>query len=239
MKLDKSIFPPGWSPLIEREFSKPYMAELSSFLQEEADNGAKIWPANSDIFKAYELTDLEQTRVVVVGQDPYPTPGFAHGLSFSVNDGVRIPASLKNIFTELQRDLGVTPPASGNLKAWSRQGVLMLNTILTVVERQPKAHQNIGWETFTTATIEEINNLEHGVVFLAWGGPAHEVCELVDESKHKVIRTSHPSNMGGACKRSGVTKLGKPYQAFVSSGCFSQANDWLLANGREALTWKL
>ncbi|EPR7484135.1 uracil-DNA glycosylase [Vibrio alginolyticus] len=239
MKLDKSIFPPGWTPLIEREFSKSYMTELSTHIQRDVENNVKIWPVESDVFKAYQLTDLEQTRIVVLGQDPYPTPGFAHGLSFSVNDGVRIPASLKNIFTELERDLGVTPPASGNLEAWARQGVLLLNTILTVVERQPKSHQRFGWERFTAATIEEINKLDHGVVFLAWGGHAHEVCELVDETKHKVIRTSHPSNMRGACKRSGITKSGKPYQAFVSSGCFSQANDWLVANGHDALSWKI
>ncbi|MGI2185243.1 uracil-DNA glycosylase [Shewanella oncorhynchi] len=239
MSFDESRLPPGWLPFFQQELTKHYMLKLKAAIQHQINNGVKIWPMPRDIFKAYELTGLVDIRVVLVGQDPYPTAGFAHGLSFSVNEGVPLPASLRNIFSELERDLRVPPPASGNLEAWARRGVLLLNSILTVVENKRKSHESIGWSSFTEATIKEINKLEHGVVFLAWGGAFHEVCELVDESKHKVIRTSHPSNTHDACNRFGYTKSGKKFQAFNGSFCFSQANNWLVDNGHEPLNWEL
>jgi uracil-DNA glycosylase len=229
----------GWKDLFKKEFEKDYIKDLENFLFNEKQQSKEIYPQEVNIFNAYKLCSLDEIKVVVIGQDPYPSEGFANGLSFSVSNGIRTPASLKNIFKEIERDLGHPVPSTGNLEPWAKQGVLLLNTVLTVVKKTRNAHAGKGWEKFTTATIEAINQLDHPVVFLAWGASAHEICEQVDESKHCVIRTSHPSNMGGACRRSGVTKLGKPYSAFVKSSCFSTSNNLLTVNKLNPIDWSL
>ncbi len=221
---------PDWQAFCEQELGKAYMQTLLAFLTDEAAAGKTIYPPREQWFNAFLHTPFKQIKVVIVGQDPYHGAGQAHGLSFSVPEGIKIPPSLRNIYKELNRDLGKPIPESGSLEAWADQGVLLLNASLTVREGEANSHSKKGWLKFTNACIEHINSEREGVVFLAWGRFAHEVCSVVDESKHCVIKTSHPSPLG-------ASKSGKDFSAFLGSGCFSKANEYLVQRGKGAIEW--
>ena len=221
----------SWQDYFASQLSQPYMQGLLAFVEQEYQ-GAHVYPPIDQVWNAFKLTGLDSVRVVIMGQDPYHGASQAHGLSFSVQDNMKIPPSLKNIFKELNRDLGMAIPDSGNLEAWAQQGVLLLNSCLTVREAQPASHAKQGWETFTQGCIDYINQHKEKVVFLAWGRFAHDVCAKVDTTKHCVIKTSHPSPLG-------ATKQGKAFSAFLGSGCFSHANAYLQQHEREPVDWKL
>jgi uracil-DNA glycosylase len=223
---------PAWKAHFEHEFAQDYMIKLREFLKTEKQNGQVIYPPSDLWFSAFLQAPFDEIKVVIVGQDPYHGEGQAHGLSFSVPDGVKIPPSLRNIYKELNRDLGMTIPTSGNLEAWAKQGVLLLNASLTVRAGDANSHSKQGWLRFTNACIQHINQHKTGVVFLAWGRFAHEVCSVVDTSKHCVIKTSHPSPLG-------ASKTGKDFSAFLGSGCFSLANEYLEGQGEAPVDWML
>ncbi len=208
------------------------MLELQNFLKSEAASGHTVYPPQKDFFNAFCLAGFNDLKVVIVGQDPYHGLGQAHGLSFSVPDGIKIPPSLRNIYKELNRDLGFSIPASGDLQAWAKQGVLLLNASLSVRAGEAGSHSKKGWLTFTQRCIDEINEQKQGVVFLAWGLFAHGVCARVDTDKHCVIKTSHPSPLG-------ASKQGKAFKAFLGSSCFSEANDYLMTQKRMPIDWDL
>ena len=223
---------PAWKAHFEHEFAQDYMIKLREFLKAEKQNGQVIYPPSDLWFNAFLQAPFDEIKVVIVGQDPYHGEGQAHGLSFSVPDGVKIPPSLRNIYKELNRDLGMTIPTSGNLEAWAKQGVLLLNASLTVRAGDANSHSKQGWLRFTNACIQHINQHKTGVVFLAWGRFAHDVCSVVDTSKHCVIKTSHPSPLG-------ASKTGKDFSAFLGSGCFSLANEYLIMHGEKPVQWDL
>ena len=223
---------PAWRVHFEHEFAQEYMVKLCEFLKSEQRVGAAIYPPNDQWFNAFLYTPFDDIKVVIIGQDPYHGEGQAHGLSFSVPDGIKIPPSLRNIYKELSRDLGMKIPVSGNLEDWTKQGVLLLNASLTVRAAEANSHSKQGWLTFTNACIKYINEHKQGVVFLAWGRFAHGVCATVDTSKHCVIKTSHPSPLG-------ASKTGKDFAAFMGSGCFSLANDYLKKVGKQPIHWPL
>ncbi len=216
---------PSWLEVLEPEFDKDYMRALRAFLVEELRRG-QVFPPGPEIFNAFWLTPFEQVRVVILGQDPYHGPRQAHGLCFSVRQGTPIPPSLQNIYQELQSDLGVPPAAHGDLTAWAQQGVLLLNTVLTVRARQARSHAGQGWETFTDRVIEELNSRRSGLVFVLWGKDAGQKAAMIDSRKHLVLRSSHPS----------------PYSAgygFFGSRCFSRINAWLQEHGQPPIQWAL
>ena len=222
----------GWRKHFEHEFAQDYMIRLQEFLDTESDNGAIIYPPKTQRFNAFLYTPFDEIKVVIVGQDPYHGAGQAHGLSFSVPKGIKIPPSLRNIYKELHRDLGMTIPASGDLTAWAKQGVFLLNASLTVRASEANSHSKKGWLKFTNACIKQINDFKEGVVFLAWGRFAHEICAQIDTNKHCVIKTSHPSPLG-------ASKQGKDFSAFLGSGCFSLANAYLSQHGKQPIEWSL
>jgi len=221
-----------WKEHFEHEFSQDYMDKLRGFLKSEINAGAVVYPPKNQWFNAFLYTPFNDIKVVIVGQDPYHGEGQAHGLSFSVPDGINIPPSLRNIYKELNRDLAMQIPSSGNLEAWAKQGVLLLNASLTVRASEANSHSKQGWLRFTNACIRHINESKSGVVFLAWGRFAHDVCSVVDTSKHCVIKTSHPSPLG-------ASKIGKDFTAFIGSGCFSLANNYLQQQGKQPIDWSL
>ena len=216
----------GWKALLAPEFSKSYMADLRAFLQAQRTAGKRIFPKGSDYFRALDLTPPEKVRVVILGQDPYHGEGQAHGLSFSVKPGVRIPPSLVNIYKELQGDLGIPPARHGFLEHWARQGVLLLNGVLTVEMGMAAAHQGKGWEKFTDAVIRAVNDLPQPVVFILWGSYAQKKAAFVDTSKHLVIKSVHPSPLSA-------------HNGFFGTKPFSRANDFLVSKGYAPIDWKL
>ncbi len=221
VKLDDS-----WKAALGGEFTKPYMTQLKAFLQERRALGVRIFPKGSDYFHALDATPLDKVRVVILGQDPYHGDNQAHGLSFSVRPGVRIPPSLQNIYKELQTDLGITAPNHGFLEHWARQGVLLLNAVLTVEKGNANAHAGKGWEEFTDAVIRAVNDQPHPVVFILWGAYAQKKAAFVDPKKHLVIRSPHPS----------------PFSAnngFFGSKPFSRANAFLEEHGYAPIDWRL
>jgi uracil-DNA glycosylase len=217
---------PGWKAALSDEFAKPYMVKLKAFLEERKGQGARVFPKGSEYFRALDLTPLDKVRVVIIGQDPYHGEGQAHGLSFSVRPGVRIPPSLVNIYKELQADLGIPPARHGFLEHWAKQGVLLLNAVLTVEMGQAAAHQGKGWELFTDAVIRAVNGQPHPVVFILWGAYAQKKAAFVDTSRHLVIRSAHPSPLSA-------------HNGFLGSRPFSKANAFLEANNREPIDWQL
>ncbi len=221
----------SWQEYVQAQCQQSYMQTLLEYVEGEYQQG-HVYPPIEQVWNAFTLTPLSQVRVVIMGQDPYHGAGQAHGLSFSVPDQIKIPPSLKNIFKELNRDLGLAIPSSGNLQAWAEQGVLLLNSCLTVRESEPASHAKQGWEVFTQACIDYINAHKQHVVFLAWGRFAHDVCANVDTKKHCVIKTSHPSPLG-------ATKYGKTFDAFLGSACFSKANDYLEQHSMKTIDWQL
>ncbi len=215
----------SWKAALAEEFAKPYFHKLIAELKAEVAGGIPIYPPGPLIFQAFAKTPLDQVKVVILGQDPYHNPGEAMGMSFSVPRGVRTPPSLVNIYAELKSDLGIEAVKHGDLSAWAQQGVFLLNSILTVRQNQPKSHHKLGWELFTDAVIKTISEQRDQVVFLLWGKSAHAKAELIDASKHLVLNAPHPSPLARA--------------AFFGSRPFSQANDYLRANGQELINWQL
>ncbi|HVK02181.1 MAG TPA: uracil-DNA glycosylase [Armatimonadaceae bacterium] len=223
--MDLSL-PESWRRVLAPEFEKPYFKELTRFVDAEREAHA-VFPPEADVFNALRLTPYEQVRVFVVGQDPYHDDGQAHGLAFSVRPGVRFPPSLVNIFKELKSDVGVEPPKNdGSLEPWARQGVLLLNTVLTVRAHQPASHKGRGWETFTDAVLKAVNDKPDPVVFVLWGGHAQKKLPLIDAEKHAVLASAHPSPLSA---RSG----------FFGSKPFSKINAALEANGTPPIDWSL
>lgn len=216
----------SWKAALSDEFSSPYMASLKAFLVEEKDKGKQIFPRGSEYFRALDLTPLDKVRVVILGQDPYHGDGQAHGLSFSVRPGVRLPPSLVNIYKELQADLGIAPARHGFLEHWAEQGVLLLNSVLTVERAMAASHQGKGWEKFTDAIIRAVNEQEHPVVFILWGSYAQKKAAFVDRSRHLVIKSVHPSPLAA-------------HNGFFGSKPFSQANAFLVEHGRQPIDWAL
>lgn len=216
----------SWKFFLEAEYTKPYFKSLSAFLGARSSEGVVIYPPKDEIFNAFELTPFEIIKVVILGQDPYHGEGQAHGLCFSVQDGCKIPPSLRNIFKELHSDLGLPIPTNGNLTKWAQNGVFLLNTILTVEQRSPGAHKQKGWETFTDAAIQHISRHQEQVVFILWGAFAQQKKKLIDCSKHLVLESPHPAAEVYAGGKAG----------FFGSKPFSKANDYL---GKNAVDWQL
>jgi uracil-DNA glycosylase len=216
----------SWKAVLGAEFSRPYMGELKAFLQREKADGKQIFPKGSEYFRALDLTPLDEVKVVILGQDPYHGTGQAHGLCFSVQPGVRIPPSLVNIYKEMQSDLGIPPARHGFLEHWARQGVLMLNSVLTVEEARAASHQGQGWEQFTDAVIRAVNEECEHVVFMLWGSYAQKKAAFVDRSRHLVLKAPHPSPLSA-------------HNGFFGSRHFSQANEYLVSQGRNAIDWQL
>ena len=221
---------PSWLEPLRDEFAKPYMAELKSFLLAEREAGKQVFPAGSNWFRALDLTPLDNVRVVILGQDPYHGPGQAHGLCFSVPDGVRPPPSLVNIYKELQSDLSIAPPAHGFLEHWARQGVLLLNSVLTVEMGMAASHRERGWEKFTDAVIRLVNYREQPVVFMLWGSYAQKKAAFVDSveqgGRHLVLKAPHPSPLSA-------------HSGFLGCKHFSRANAFLEAHGQQPIDWAL
>ena len=215
----------SWKNALAGEFGKPYFESLVRFLHEEKAAGKKIFPPGSQIFKAFELTPVPQVKVVILGQDPYHGLGQAHGLSFSVPDGVPAPPSLKNIFKEIESDLGIRMSGYPNLENWARQGVLLLNAVLTVRSGEAASHSKIGWTEFTDAVIKYISDNCEGVVFMLWGNFARSKRDLIDRSRHHVLEAAHPSPLARG--------------AFFGCRHFSQANNLLAAQGMTPINWQL
>lgn len=214
---------PGWRDILRPEFTKPYMRELIGFLDNERARH-QILPKPPNIFRAFTLTDFDAVRVVILGQDPYPTPGHANGLAFSVSEGVGLPRSLQNIYREIHDDIGTPPPRSGMLERWARQGVFLLNSSLTVRAHQPNSHAGKGWEHFTTRAVEALSRRERPLVFLLWGRNARQKGELIDRSRHLVLEAAHPSPMSAD-------------RGFFGCRHFSRANDFLVHHGMEPIAW--
>lgn len=214
-----------WKDALAGEFDKPYFASLVRFLHAEKASGARVFPPGSQIFKAFELTPVPQVKVVILGQDPYHGPGQAHGLSFSVPADMPAPPSLKNIFKEIETDLGVRMSGHPNLEKWACQGVLLLNAVLTVRAGEAASHSRIGWQEFTDAVIRYISENCEGVVFMLWGNFARTKGGLIDRSRHLVLEAAHPSPLARG--------------AFFGCRHFSKANGYLAATGREPIDWQL
>ncbi len=215
----------SWKEALGAEFEKPYFAALVQELHRQKQAGEVIFPPGGQIFKAFELCPLDKVKVVILGQDPYHGYGQAMGLSFSVPQGVEAPPSLKNIFKEIESDLGIRMSGSPDLRPWAEQGVLLLNSVLTVRAGQPASHSRIGWQTFTDAVIKTISDRCEGVVFLLWGNYARSKADLVDKSRHHVLEAPHPSPLARG--------------AFFGCRHFSATNEILAAEGKSPVDWKL
>ena len=215
----------SWKNALAGEFEKPYFASLVRFLHQEKAAGKVIYPPGGEIFRAFDLTPVDQVKVVILGQDPYHGPGQAMGLSFSVPDGIPAPPSLKNIFQEIETDLGVKMSGRPNLEGWARQGVLLLNSVLTVEAGQPTSHSRIGWQEFTDAVIKYLSANRSGIVFLLWGRYAADKASLIDSTKHHVLIAAHPSPLARG--------------AFFGCKHFSKTNSILAAEGKEPIDWQL
>lgn len=215
-----------WKNWLAPEFDAPYMQSLRQFLVEEKQNGKVIYPQSDDIFNALNTTAPESVKVVILGQDPYHGPNQAHGLCFSVNEGTALPPSLKNIYKELEQDLGLHMSGSGYLQSWAEQGVLLLNSVLTVEAGLAASHQGKGWETFTDKIIQLINERCEHIVFILWGGYAQKKAKFVDVSKHLVLKSPHPSPLSA-------------HRGFFGNGHFSQTNQYLLSKSVEPINWQV
>jgi uracil-DNA glycosylase len=224
--LDSNTLHPSWQQALVAEWSKPYMQSLDAFLEVE-EARATVLPPQPDRLNALRATGLDNVKVVILGQDPYPTLGHAHGLSFSVLPSVKpLPRSLINIYKELDSDLGINNKHTGYLQPWAEQGVLLLNTVLTVEEGKAGSHQKKGWELFTDAVIKAVNDQPNPVVFVLWGAHAQKKAPMIDTSRHLILKSAHPSPLSAS-------------QGFFGSKPFSQLNDWLRAQGRDAVNWQL
>jgi len=213
-----------WQSLLAGEKEKPYFKELLSFVEQERSRGRRIFPQKDEVFSALRQTPFEEVKVVILGQDPYHGVGQAHGLAFSVPEGVRIPPSLLNIYKELKGDLQITPPSSGNLTPWAKQGVLLLNSILTVEESKAGSHAGRGWEQFTDRIVLELVNKGKNIVFLLWGSYAQKKATVGDVSQHLFLKAPHPSPLSA-------------HRGFLGCKHFSQANEYLIKVGRAPIDW--
>lgn len=218
--------PVSWKEALAGEREEPYFREITEFVERERQNGKTVYPKNSEIFRALQLTPFEQVKVVILGQDPYHGPNQAHGLCFSVRRGVPPPPSLQNIFKELNSDLGCPMPPSGSLEKWATQGVLLLNTSLTVEAGQPMSHANLGWERFTDRIIKELNERREGIVFMLWGSHAQKKGAAIDQTRHLVLKAPHPSPLSA-------------HRGFLGCRHFSKANEYLVAHGDTPIAWDL
>ncbi len=218
-KLDKK-----WRVILKGEFKKPYMKQLKSFLQQERDSGAVVYPKGADIFNALNSTPLDKVKVVIIGQDPYHGEGQSHGLAFSVKEGVKIPPSLRNIYKELEREYKVNMPKDGDLTYWAEQGVLLLNATLTVRKSDAASHQTRGWENFTDAVVYAINEKCEHVVFILWGTYAQKKCSFIDLGQHLILEASHPSPLSAR-------------HSFFGCNHFKKANKYLNKHGRSPIDW--
>lgn len=213
----------SWKKQLAEEFEKPYFEQLTEFVKQEYATHT-VYPPARLIFNAFEQCPFDKVKVVILGQDPYHGPGQAHGLCFSVNDGVEFPPSLRNIFKEVKEDTGSPIPASGNLERWARQGVLLLNATLTVRAGQAGSHQKKGWERFTDTAIHKVADRLQNVVFILWGNYAISKSEFIDPAKHLVLKSVHPSPLSAS-------------RGFFGNRQFSTANDYLVKHGKEAIKW--
>jgi len=214
---------PSWHAVLATEFEQDYMSALRNFLKNEQRKHI-TYPPNDLIFNAFDLTPFQNVKVVILGQDPYHGVGQAHGLCFSVPDGVAFPPSLRNIFSEISNDLGIAVPQSGNLEHWAKQGVFLLNTTLTVRAHTPLSHQNQGWELFTDAVIQKLSNEREHLVFMLWGNHAQSKEKLIDTSRHLILKTVHPSPLSA-------------HRGFFGSGHFSKCNAYLQGKGVTPINW--
>ena len=214
-----------WLEPLQAEFKKPYYARLYRFVNDEYNNHT-IYPKKQDVFAAYDRTPLAKVKVLILGQDPYHEPGQAHGLCFSVNPGIEIPPSLVNIYKELHDDIGCPIPKSGYLAKWADQGVMLLNTVLTVRAHAANSHRGRGWEEFTDATIAALNSQDRPIVYMLWGSPAQRKASMLNNPKQLVLKAPHPSPLSA-------------YRGFFGCRHFSKANDFLTANGIEPIDWSL
>lgn len=214
---------PKWKDALDQEFNKPYWSELTGFVRTQYSKG-KVYPPASNIFRAFDLCPFDKVKVVIIGQDPYHGQNQANGLSFAVNDGVGLPPSLQNIFKEIRSDLGIETLPSGDLSRWAKQGVLMLNAVLTVSAGNPASHKEKGWETFTTAAIKALNDKREHIVYLLWGKYARDKGEIVDRDKNLILASGHPS----------------PYSAnlFFGQHHFSKANEYLKSHNIDPIDWR-
>jgi uracil-DNA glycosylase len=215
---------PSWKSKLNTEFEKEYFLSLSEFVKEEYRKNT-IYPPGSLIFNAFNLCPFQKVKAVIIGQDPYHGPGQAHGLCFSVREGIDFPPSLINIFKEIESDLGIKRPVNGNLERWAAQGVLLLNATLTVRSHQAGSHQKRGWEEFTDSIICILNNERENIVFFLWGAYAQKKCESIDRSKHLVLESVHPSPLSAS-------------RGFFGNKHFSQCNEYLKAHGTEPINWQ-
>jgi uracil-DNA glycosylase len=228
-ELATSLTNVSWKETLSDAMASESFLKLAAFLQEEQASGATIYPPRDEIFNALNLCPFDQVKVVIVGQDPYHGPGQGHGLAFSVRKSVKAPPSLRNVFREASEDVGIEAPEHGNLEHWASQGVLLLNTVLTVRRGEANSHAKHGWEDFTDSVVQELNDQQEGLVFLLWGNPAAKKASGVDTSKHTIIRTSHPSPLG-------ATKTASP---FLGSKCFSRTNVALIEMGKDPIDWNI
>ncbi|MFF2909821.1 uracil-DNA glycosylase [Paenibacillus sp. NPDC057934] len=219
------MFGNDWDKVLQEEVEKPYFDELRYALAREYKTHT-IYPPKDELFSALKLTPYEGTRVVILGQDPYHGEGQAHGLSFSVKPGVRIPPSLRNIYAELHEDIGMSIPTHGYLKHWAEEGVLMLNAVLTVRESQPNSHKGLGWERFTDAIMEKLNERTVPMVFILWGSHAQKKGAFIDKNRHLVIQSPHPSPLSA-------------HRGFLGSRPFTQANRYLESHGLQGIDWTI
>lgn len=216
----------SWKDIMKDEFKKPYFLQITDHLKTEKKQGKTIYPPGPLIFNAFEKTPFDLVKVVILGQDPYHGPKQAHGLSFSVQEGIQPPPSLVNIFKELHEDVGVPIPNHGNLEKWAEQGVLLLNASLTVRAQEPMSHSKIGWEKLTNTVIEKVSDLKEHVVFLLWGRFAQEKASLIDEKKHLILRSAHPSPLSAK-------------NGFFGCRHFSKTNNYLVKHGIDPIDWAL
>lgn len=214
----------NWKELIASEEIKPYYQNLQAFLNDQYQKGKVIYPPRDEVFTAFNLTPFEEVKVVILGQDPYHGAGQAHGLAFSVKEGVKLPPSLRNIFKELEDDVQVPISPNGNLSSWATQGVLLLNTVLTVEEGKAGSHHKQGWEVFTDTVITKLSEYHTGLVFVLWGAPAQTKKKLIDETKHFIVESVHPSPLSS-------------YRGFFGSKPFSKVNEYLRRAGKAEIDW--
>lgn len=213
-----------WNEILSEEMKKDYYQELLAFVQKRREE-VSVFPEEKNVFRALELTPFESVKVVILGQDPYHGFGQAHGLSFSVQKGIPLPPSLRNIYKELQEDLGGELPTEGDLSHWAKQGVLLLNTVLTVEEGNANSHKGMGWERLTNRLIESLNELNHPVIFILWGKPAQDKEKLITNPSHVILKSPHPSPLSA-------------YRGFFGSKPFSRVNDILIQQGQTPIRWK-
>ncbi len=215
-----------WKSVLAKEKQKPYFQHILDFVKKERVSGKIIYPIQTDIFNALKYTPFEKIKVVILGQDPYHGPGQAHGLCFSVPPGIPAPPSLKNIFKELHDDIGFTIPHHGCLEHWAKQGVLLLNTSLTVEQGKAGSHANIGWQRFTDCVIQSLNDHPSSIVFLLWGSHAQSKTDLLDVTRHRILKAPHPSPLSA-------------HRGFLGCRHFSKSNQWLKKKGRNEIDWQI